>query len=91
MPEEVVREVLLRLSDHKDIEACREAWPETAGPLTSEQRIWRKLVTFHFTNAQIENYFERRALRQHQNDQKDMMDGQTPSVDWKDVFHYLRK
>uniref|UniRef100_A0A146L5W0 F-box only protein 25 n=3 Tax=Lygus hesperus TaxID=30085 RepID=A0A146L5W0_LYGHE len=88
MPEEVVREVLLRLSDHKDIEACREAWPETAGPLTSEQRIWKKLVSFHFTDAQVSSYFERRALKQIQEEVKEV---EKQTVDWKDAFHYLRK
>ncbi|KAF6203707.1 hypothetical protein GE061_002040 [Apolygus lucorum] len=91
MPEEVVREVLLRLSDHKDIEACREAWPETAGPLTSEQRIWKKLVAFHFSDAQVSSYFERRVLKQIQEEAKLPSEVEKQTVDWKDAFHYLRK
>ncbi|BES97734.1 F-box protein [Nesidiocoris tenuis] len=96
MPEEVIREVLLRLSDHKDIEACREAWPETAGPLTSEQRIWRKLVAFHFTDSQVSSYFERKAFMGSKRDEQELQvrsgrRSDKPPVDWKDAFHYLRK
>ncbi|XP_039284234.1 F-box only protein 25-like [Nilaparvata lugens] len=52
MPEECVREVLLRLADHKDLEASAQACA-VMGRLCDEQRIWRELCRFHFTPHQV--------------------------------------
>lgn len=52
LPEECVREVLLRLADHKDLEASSKAYSVMAR-LCDEQRIWRELCQFHFTSQQI--------------------------------------
>ncbi|GLV45004.1 uncharacterized protein CBL_14424 [Carabus blaptoides fortunei] len=53
LPEECLREVALRLSDHHDLAASAQACEELAA-VCSEQRIWRELTRFHFTAQQIE-------------------------------------
>lgn len=53
LPEECVREVLLRLSDSKDIITAGKVMPSMA-LIVSEKRIWRELVQAHFTSLQIE-------------------------------------
>jgi F-box protein 25/32 len=53
LPEECVREVLLRLADHKDLESSGKAY-SVMQRLVDEQRIWRELCRFHFTPQQIE-------------------------------------
>lgn len=52
LPAECRREVLLRLSDPRDIEASSEACEHLAA-LAQEQRIWRELAQYHFTPQQI--------------------------------------
>lgn len=52
LPEECVREVLLRLADHKDLESSGKAYT-VMQRLVDEQRIWRELCRFHFTPQQI--------------------------------------
>nr|XP_034184412.1 F-box only protein 32 isoform X1 [Osmia lignaria] len=52
LPAECRREVLLRLSDPRDIEASSEACEHLA-ILAQEQRIWRELAQYHFTPQQI--------------------------------------
>uniref|UniRef100_A0A1B6D9G8 F-box domain-containing protein n=1 Tax=Clastoptera arizonana TaxID=38151 RepID=A0A1B6D9G8_9HEMI len=52
LPEECVREVLLRLADHKDLEASSKAYNVMAR-LCDEQRIWKELCQFHFSSQQI--------------------------------------
>lgn len=52
LPPECRREVLLRLSDPRDIEASSEACEHLA-ILAQEQRIWRELAQYHFTPQQI--------------------------------------
>ncbi|XP_071451132.1 F-box only protein 32 [Hetaerina americana] len=54
LPEECVREILLRLADHRDLESSAGAGSEVIRNLVyGEQRLWRELAQFHFTNAQI--------------------------------------
>ncbi|XP_047993347.1 F-box only protein 32 isoform X1 [Leguminivora glycinivorella] len=73
LPEECIREILLRIADHRDLDAASSAWNVMAS-VCSEQRTWRELVAFHFTRPQIETVA------------KDKED-----VDWRSVFHQLRK
>ncbi|KAG6460342.1 hypothetical protein O3G_MSEX011910 [Manduca sexta] len=77
LPEECIREILLRISDHRDLDSASSAWNVMAS-VCSEQRIWRELVSFHFTQQQIDA-----ALAKLKEEQKD--------ADWKNVFHHLRK
>ncbi|XP_045517876.1 F-box only protein 32 isoform X2 [Pieris brassicae] len=54
LPEECIREILLRISDHRDLDAASSAWSVMAS-LCSEHRVWRELVNFHFTSQQIDS------------------------------------
>lgn len=79
LPEECIREIILRIADHKDLESSSNAWHLMAA-IVSEQRIWRELCRFHFTHNQINfilNKLEYKRLR----DVKD----------WKPIYHELRK
>ncbi|CAK1550651.1 unnamed protein product [Leptosia nina] len=54
LPEECIREILLRIADHRDLDSASSAWSVMAS-LCSEQRVWRELVSFHFTTQQIDS------------------------------------
>lgn len=58
MPEECVREIILRINDHRDLEASSAAWTLMAA-LASEQRVWRELTQFHFTKHQIDQIIQK--------------------------------
>ncbi|CAG9087386.1 unnamed protein product [Plutella xylostella] len=88
LPEECVREILLRIADHRDLDAASSAWNLMAS-LCSEQRIWRELVLFHFTPAQIEGETEKKD--EEGEDECENNKKQKIEVDWKSVFHKLRK
>lgn len=51
MPEECVREILLRIGDVRDLEACTQVGVPLTGPAT-EQRPWRELAAAHYTPQQ---------------------------------------
>eukprot|EP00095_Tigriopus_kingsejongensis_P009453 maker-scaffold197_size267318-snap-gene-0.13 protein:Tk09453 transcript:maker-scaffold197_size267318-snap-gene-0.13-mRNA-1 annotation:"f-box only protein 25" len=53
LPEECIREILLRLSDPKDLERAADTC-QMMGTITREKRVWRELVQTHFTHQQIE-------------------------------------
>lgn len=53
LPEECIREVVLRLSDHRDLSAAADACDELTA-IVNEQRVWRELTRFHFTKQQID-------------------------------------
>ncbi|CAH0381246.1 unnamed protein product [Bemisia tabaci] len=76
LPEECVREILLRLADHKDLENSSKAYSVMAR-LCDEQRIWRELCQFHFTQQQINFVVDSTSS-----------DGPT---DWQNIYHKLRK
>ena len=52
LPEECVREILLRLDAHEDIRRAGNVCALMGG-IAKEKRIWRELVQSHFTPAQI--------------------------------------
>jgi hypothetical protein len=52
-PEEVVRQVLLKLNNEKDIEALSNTSP-LLSQITNENRVWRELCKYHFTPQQID-------------------------------------
>lgn len=58
LPEECIREIILRINDHRDLEASSAAWTLMAA-LASEQRIWRELSQFHFTKNQIDQIIQK--------------------------------
>lgn len=53
LPEECLREVILRLSDHRDLTSSSQSCNQLA-VLVDEQRVWRELCRFHFSMQQIE-------------------------------------
>lgn len=53
LPEECIREIVLRLSDHRDLLASSQSCDQMA-VVVSEQRVWRELAKFHFTNQQVD-------------------------------------
>ncbi|XP_060861713.1 F-box only protein 32 isoform X1 [Metopolophium dirhodum] len=75
LPEECVREVLLRLADHRDLERSAHAWGVMAR-LVDELRIWRELCQFHFSPRQIQSVID---------------SSPSTSEDWQLIYHKLRK
>ncbi|XP_022904088.1 F-box only protein 25 [Onthophagus taurus] len=67
LPEECIREVILRLSDHRDLTASAQACEEIA-VVVNEQRVWRELTNYHFTQQQIETM----KLKKDTNDWKEL-------------------
>jgi len=53
LPEECIREILLRLSDGGDVDRAGNTCP-TMSFIVKERRIWRELVQSHFTKSQVE-------------------------------------
>ena len=53
LPEECIREILLRLNDPSDIIRAGESCI-TMDRIACEKRVWRELVQTHFTKAQVE-------------------------------------
>lgn len=58
LPEECIREIMLRINDHRDLESSSAAWSLMAA-LASEQRMWRELTQFHFTQHQIDQMIQK--------------------------------
>lgn len=52
LPEECIREILLRFSDHNDLISSAEVCPQMA-VIVKEQRTWKELTKFYFTSDQI--------------------------------------
>lgn len=80
LPEECVREIVLRLTDYRDLEATSGAWSLMTA-LVSEHRVWRELTHFHFSADQIESFLEKKHLAQLPQNEKN----------WKQIYHSLRK
>ena len=53
LPEECIREIVLRLSDPKDVERVGDTC-EVMRAVARERRVWRELVQTHYNPAQIE-------------------------------------
>ncbi|CAB3388764.1 Hypothetical predicted protein, partial [Cloeon dipterum] len=75
MPEECVREIMLRLSDHKDLSSAGEAW-HLMQRVLDEQRIWKQLCHYHFKPHLINKLVE-------EFDQAE--------TDYQAIYHKLRK
>ncbi|CAH1994141.1 unnamed protein product [Acanthoscelides obtectus] len=74
LPEECIREIILRLSDHRDLLSSAQACEQMAA-IVGEQRVWRELTMFHFDQQQIDL----------------VMPKDKENVDWKSVYHSLKK
>ncbi|CAG0883395.1 unnamed protein product [Darwinula stevensoni] len=78
LPPECVREILLRLACHKDLENAGRAC-DTMGSLVEEQRMWEPLCHFHFSPQQIA--FAMKQLKIEDPKQ----------CDWKILYHKLKR
>jgi F-box protein 25/32 len=77
LPEECIREILLRLSDSKDLECAGRACL-TMNTIAREKRVWRELVQTHFNKQQVEYILENRpVLRENR--------------DWKQLYQSLKR
>ncbi|BFF97304.1 F-box only protein 32 [Drosophila madeirensis] len=79
LPEECVREIILCIADHRDLESAAKAW-DTMAKLVSEQRIWRELTRFHFNQRQIHTILDLDKFKQ-----------MGEIKDWKQIYHQLRR
>ncbi|XP_022240912.1 F-box only protein 32-like isoform X1 [Limulus polyphemus] len=80
LPAELIREILLRLCDYRDLINSGQAYSVMQG-LINEQYIWRQLCYFHFTLQQVH----------HALDCYKSKSGHPIKLDWQGVFHHLRK
>ena len=74
LPEECIREILLRLSDPKDVERAGDTC-QTMSTIAREKRVWRELAQTHFTKQQIDSILA---------DRPDL------AADWKQLYKRLR-
>lgn len=77
LPEECIREIILRISDYHDLESSSAAWSLMAA-LVSEQRVWRELAQFHFTQEQIDLIIMKKFST-------------VERKDWQKIFHEMRR
>lgn len=80
LPEECIRKIILQMSDHKDLESAASAW-SLMSYIVQEQRIWRELAKFHFTEQQIDAILEKLSLE----------DTPERHRNWQTIYHALRK
>lgn len=80
LPEECIRKIILQMSDHKDLESAASAW-SLMNYIIQEQRIWRELAKFHFTQQQIDSILEKLSLE----------DTPERHRNWQTIYHALRK
>jgi F-box protein 25/32 len=80
LPEECIRKIIMQMSDHKDLESAASAW-SLMSYIVQEQKIWRELAKFHFTQAQIDTILERLSLE----------DTPERHRNWQTIYHALRK
>lgn len=55
LPPELLREILLRLTDYRDLVNSGQAYPVVQA-LLEEEHVWRQLCLFHFSPAQLEHH-----------------------------------
>ncbi|GIY11343.1 f-box only protein 32 [Caerostris extrusa] len=79
MPAAILREILLRLSDYKDLMNSAQACDDMKF-LMDEQHIWRQLCKFHFSKEQIKIFFETSKI-----------ESVNSKVDWQVVKHGLKE
>ncbi|XP_054716284.1 F-box only protein 25-like [Uloborus diversus] len=79
MPEGILREILLRLSDYKDLMNSSQACDDMKF-LIAEQHIWKELCKFHFSREQLQLFFESSQIK-----------CVGVNMDWQLVFHQLRR
>lgn len=94
LPAELIRTILLQLSDYKDLMNSGQV-NDTMKSFLDEQYIWRELCKYHFTNKQIKQF-----LSNNQQNKSLILDrpidgrirrSNADNLNWEKVFHSLRK
>lgn len=96
LPEECIREIILRITDYRDLESSSAAWTLMAA-LVSEQRVWRELTHFHFSVQQIDLVQKKLLVANNQYGESDenkiesRMKKSDGTIDWQSIYHALRR
>jgi len=90
LPEELIREILLRLSDYKDLVNSAQANTVMSSLIMDEQHIWRELCRYHFSKMQIRSAIQAMSERMTAPTAGEEVQKQPP-IDWEQVFQVLRK
>jgi len=90
LPEELIREILLRLSDYKDLERSADACERMNSLLNEERHIWKQLCKYHFTKEQLK-WALQYAANQNSAMHAKIYDHVSGAIDWEQTFHLLRK
>lgn len=77
LPEECIREILLRLSDPSDLDRASNTCT-TMKSVASEKRVWRELVQTHFTKMQVEYVLQSKPFLRE-------------TRDWRELYATLRR
>ena len=77
LPPECLREVVLRLNDHRDVANSAQAYSVLA-EIAEESRIWRQLCQYHFSAAQIQAQLRATGVRAAA-----VYNAETGTVDWQ--------
>lgn len=80
LPDDCIREILLRMTDHRDIVATGATESRTKD-LSEELALWRGLCLFHFDNIQINQLLKGNTQN---------LDTYT-TEDWKRLYQRLMK
>lgn len=94
LPAELIRTILLQLSDYKDLVNSGKV-NESMRSFLDEQYIWRELCKYHFANRQIKQFLSnnqgnKSLLLNRPLDQK-IRRSNADNLNWEKVFHSLRK
>lgn len=93
LPEECIREIILRITDYRDLESSSGAWTLMAA-LVSEQRVWRELTHFHFSAQQIEAMRIKQGAESNTNTNNSTeanKEVKERPIDWQRIYHALRR
>lgn len=87
LPVEMIREILLRLNDYRDLVSSAQASP-VMQLMIDNQHIWKKLCKYHFTEQQLRFALENRSnyqlvssIKQRTNDIQGVKYARTSSAD----------
>ncbi|KAF0289514.1 F-box only protein 25 [Amphibalanus amphitrite] len=87
LPPECLREVVLRLNDHRDLASSAQAYRVLA-EIAEESRIWRQLCQYHFSGAQIQAQLVATGVRSASAPPTELT---AATVDWQALYHRLRR
>ncbi|XP_037094843.1 F-box only protein 32-like [Pollicipes pollicipes] len=85
LPPECLREVVLRLNDHRDLASSAQAYSVLA-EIAEESRIWRQLCQYHFSGQQIQS-----SLATAGPAAGTLATLAAHPVDWQTLYHRLRR